>query len=118
VPVDLASVDLVRDRIQGASYAQAQQALEATNGDVVAALARLEQSQSAGVDLAELTAELMDDVGQLLEAGGAIRTLRVKIGDRVLREVPVTVGAVGAVLIGLLAVLASRLTIDILRDDS
>jgi hypothetical protein len=118
VPVDLASVDLVRDRIQGCSYAQAQEALQSANGDVVAALARLEQSQNSGVDLAGLTAELMDDVQQLLEAGGAIRKLRVKVGDRVLREVPVTVGAVGAILIGLLAVLASRLTIDIIRDDS
>jgi len=118
VPVDLASIDLVRDRFQGASYAQAQQALEATNGDVVGALVQMEQSQSAGVDLAELATEIMDDVQQLLEAGGAIRKLRVKVGDRVLREVPVTVGAVGAILIGLLAVFASRLTIDILRDDS
>ena len=118
MPVDLASIDLIRDRMEGTSYAQAQEALQATDGDVVGALVRLEQSQNAGLDLAGLTAELMDDVQRLLEAGGAIRKLRVNLGDRVLREVPVTVGAVGAILIGLLAVLASRLTIDIIRDDS
>ena len=112
--VDLASVDLVRDRLR-CSYEEAQQALVAANGDVVTALARLEKSQQAGVDVAELTTELIDDVQRLLEAGGQIRQVRVRIGDRVVREIPITVTAVGAILVGLLAVLANRLTIDIVR---
>ena len=114
--VDLSAVDLVRDRMR-CTYDEARNALVAANGDVVSALANLEKSQSAGVDLADLTAELLDDVQRLLEAGGAIRRLRVKIGDRVVREIPVSVSALGAILIGLLAVVASRLTIEILRDE-
>jgi Domain of unknown function (DUF4342) len=117
VPVDLASIDQVRERIKGCTYQQAQEALEGANGDVVSALSRLEQSQSAGVDLADMAAEIMDDVQRLLEAGGAIRKIRIRLGDRVVREVPVSLTAVGAILIGLVAVLATRLTIDILRDE-
>jgi hypothetical protein len=117
VSVDLATVDLVRERMR-CTYEDARNALQAANGDVVSALANLEKSQSSGVDVAGMTAELLDDVQRLLEAGGAIRKLRVRLGDRVVREVPVEVTAIGAVLIGLLAVLASRLTIDIIRDQS
>lgn len=116
MPVDLVSVDLVRDRLK-CTYEEAQQALLAADGDVVTALARLEKSQTAGLDVAELTTELIDDVQRLLEAGGAIRKVRVRVGDRVVREIPLSVTAVGAILIGLLAVLANRLTIDIVRDE-
>jgi hypothetical protein len=117
VSVDLASVDLIRDRLR-CTYEEAQQALVAANGDVVTALARVENSQQAGVDVAELTTELIDDVQRLLEAGGQIRQVRVRIGDRVVREIPITVTAVGAILVGLLAVLANRLTIDIVRTNN
>ena len=115
--VDLASVDLVRERMR-CTYEEAQKALQAAGGDVVTALANLEKSQSSGVDVAGMAAELLDDVQRLLEAGGAIRKLRVRLGDRVVREIPVEATAVGAILLGLLAVLASRLTIDIIRDQS
>jgi hypothetical protein len=117
VSVDLANVDLVRERMR-CTYEEARNAIQAAGGDVVTALANLEKSQSSGVDVAGMTAELMDDVQRLLEAGGAIRKLRVRLGDRVIREIPVEVTAVGAILIGILAVLATRLTIDIIRDQS
>src|SRR5205814_3533222 len=117
VSVDLANVDLVRERIR-CTYEEARNAIQAAGGDVVTALANLEKSQSSGVDVAGMAAELMDDVQRLLEAGGAIRKLRVRLGDRVVREIPVEVTAVGAILIGILAVLATRLTIDIIRDQS
>jgi len=117
VSVDLASVDLVRERMR-CTYEEARNALHAAGGDVVTALASLEKSQSSGVDVAGMAGELMDDVQRLLEAGGAIRKVRVRLGDRVIREVPVELTAIGAVLIGLLAVLATRLTIDIVRDHS
>jgi hypothetical protein len=116
VSVDLASVDLIRDRMR-CTYEEASEALAATGGDVVAALTRVEKSQNTGADLAEISAELVDDVQRLLEAGGAIRSIRVRIGDRVIREIPVSVTAIGAILIGLLAVFATRLTIDIVRDE-
>src|SRR5262249_51310164 len=98
-------------------YDEAKAALDAAHGDVVSALAQLEKQKSTGVDLADLTADLLDDVRRLLEAGGSIRKVRIKLGDRVIREVPVAVTAIGAILVGLLAVVASRLTIEILRDE-
>jgi hypothetical protein len=112
--VELAKVDLVRERMR-CSYEEARDALEAANGDVVDALASLEIRSAAGDDMLALTAEVVDDVQRMLELG-PIEKLRIRMGDRVIREVPVSVTAVGAILIGLLADLASRLTIDILRD--
>lgn len=113
--VDLSKVDLVRDRMR-CSYEEAQNALVATNGDVVSALARLEKDQSAGADIGGLVTQLVDDVQNLLEAGGAIRRLRVRVGDHVVREFPLELTAVGAILVAALAVVASRLVIDVIRD--
>jgi hypothetical protein len=112
--VDLAKVDLVRERTR-CSYEEARAALHGANGDVVDALTSLEQRTAAGDDVLALTAEVVDDVQRLLSLG-PIQRLRIRLGDRTIREVPVSVTAIGAILIGLLAVLASRLTIDILRD--
>jgi hypothetical protein len=112
--VDLVDVDLVRERMR-CSYEEARDALQGANGNVVDALAGLEKKSAAGDDMLALTAAVMDDVQRLLELG-PIEKLRIRLGDRVIREVPVSVTAVGAILIGLLAVLASQLTIDILRD--
>jgi len=111
--VDLGIVDLVRERMR-CGYEEARDALQATNGNVVDALAHLEKRSAGGDDMLAITAEVVDDVQRLLELG-PIRKLRIRFGDRVVREVPVAVTAVGAVLIGLLAVVASRLTIDIVR---
>ena len=113
--VDLEKVDLVRERMR-CTYEDAISALGDTDGDVPTALARLEKKQSTGGDIGGLATELMDDVQRLLEAGGAIRKVRVRIGDRVLREIPLEVTAVSAVLLGVVAVLATRLTIELIRD--
>lgn len=84
---------------------------------MVAALAQLEKSHPriSSSDTLALTAELVDDVIRLLEAG-PIRAVRLRIGGRVLREIPIEATAVGAILIGLLAVLAARFTIELVRD--
>ena len=113
VSVDLNKVDQVRERI-GVSYEEAQAALEASGGDVVAALAHLEKARPEQ-PLLSAGADLMDDVERLLRAG-PIRKIRVRFGRRTLKEIPVSVTAVGAVLIGVLVVLVNRVVIELERE--
>jgi hypothetical protein len=117
VSVDLSKVDLVRERMK-VPYADAQAALEQANGDVIAALAYLERHKptSGAADFISVTADLLDEVQRLLEAG-VIRKIRVKLGNRTLKEIPVNLTAVGALVIGLLAVLVTQFVIEIERDN-
>src|SRR6266568_1215612 len=113
VSVDLGKVDQVRERM-GVSYEEASAALNEAGGDVVAALTRLEQTKGPS-DLLTVGADLLDEVERLLRAG-AIRKIRIRIGNRTLKEIPVSLTAVGAVLIGILAVLVSRFVIELERE--
>jgi hypothetical protein len=99
------------------TYDEAQAALSEANGDVIAALAHLERHKptSSATDIISITADLLDEVQRLLEAG-VIRKIRVKLGNRTLREIPVSLTALGALVIGLLAVLVTRFVIEIERD--
>jgi hypothetical protein len=114
MPVELNQLDQVRERTR-CSYEEARNALQEANGDVVNALVSLERRSAEGGDLTAIAAELVDDAQRLLDLG-PIRKVRFRLGERVLREVPVSVTAVGAVAIGLVAVLLSRLRIDLIRD--
>src|SRR5712692_11843258 len=113
VSVDLGKVDEVRERM-GVSYEEAHTALEATGGDVVAALTQLEQTKGPS-DLLTVGADLLDEVERLLRAG-AIKKIRVRLGNRTLKEIPVSLTAVGAITIGILAVLVTRLVIELERE--
>lgn len=118
--VDLAQVDLLRDRLQ-VSYEEARQALLATNGDVVAALAVLERPHRShlpvNADVSSVAMDVIEEVVQRLDAG-PISRVRVRLGDQVIREVPVAVSIAGAIALGILAVLASRIAIDLINDTS
>ena len=113
VSVDLSKVDQVRERM-GVSYEEASSALNEAGGDVVAALTRLEQTKGPS-DLLTVGADLLDEVERLLRAG-AIRKIRIRLGSRTLKEIPVSLTAVGAVLIGVLAVLVTRFVIELERE--
>jgi predicted NBD/HSP70 family sugar kinase len=113
VSVDLSKVDQVRERM-GVSYEEAQAALEASGGDVMAALTHLEHSRGPS-ELLTVGADLLDEVERLLRAG-AIKKIRVRLGNRTLKEIPVSLTAVGAVLIGILAVLVTQFVIELERE--
>ena len=58
---------------------------------------------------------MLDEVERLLRAG-AIRKIRVRLGNRTLKEIPVSLTAIGAVLIGFLAVLVTQFVIELERE--
>lgn len=112
--VDLSHVDLLRERLH-VGYEEARVALEASHGDVVSALARLEKTHPPRTDLLTVGGEIMDEVQRLLDQG-AIRRIRVKLGRRTLKEIPVSLTAIGALTVGLAAVLISLFAIELDRD--
>jgi hypothetical protein len=96
-------------------YEEARSALEASRGDVVAALARLEQTHPPRSDLLTVGGEIMDEVQRLLDRG-VVRKIRVKLGRRTLKEIPVSLTALGALTVGLVAVLISLFAVELERD--
>ncbi|MCR4397869.1 MAG: DUF4342 domain-containing protein [Firmicutes bacterium] len=120
--VTLEKIDQVRSRL-GVSYKEARQALEQAGGDVVQALVILEERGKSPVWTERVQvrgSELLDKIKQLLHEGNITRIV-VKQGENVVAEIPVTVGAVGAVVapylaaIGIVAALATRCTIEFER---
>lgn len=112
--VDLSHVDLLRERLH-VGYDEARVALEACHGDVVAALARLEKNHPPRNDLIAVGGEILDEVQRLLDKG-VVRRIRVKLGRRTLKEIPVSLTALGALTVGLAAVLISLFAIELDRD--
>ncbi len=92
--IKMESIDAVIER-SGASYAEAKEALEASNGSVLDALVYLENKKSAKTD------DLLEKVKALVKDGN-VNKIRLKKDNKVLLTVPVNVGIVGG-LVGLAA---------------
>ena len=92
--ITLESIDAVRERT-GASYSEAKEALEKSEGSVVDAIVLLEKKSGAK------TEEVLDKIKALVKEGN-VNKIRVKRGDQVLLTVPVNVGILGG-LVGLAA---------------
>ena len=92
--INLESIDAVIERT-GVSYAEAREALEASDGSVVDALVYLENKKSAKTD------DLLEKVKAIVKEGN-VNKIRVKKDNKVLLTVPVNVGVVGG-LVGLAA---------------
>lgn len=101
--ITLEKIDQIRQRT-GVSYKEAKEALERAGGDVVEALIYLEGRPKWYEKLQVEGNELVERVRQLVREGNVSRVV-VKKDDRVLLELPVTVGAIGALLLPQLAVL-------------
>lgn len=122
---DLDKVDAIRRRT-GVSYRKAAEALDAHDGDIVKALVALEEereAESAGHWQERVQVrggELVERVKQLVHEGNVNRIV-IKQNGRTVLAIPVTVGAVGAILapylalLGGLAALASHATIVVER---
>ena len=92
--ITLESIDAVRERT-GASYSEAKEALEKSEGSVVDAIVLLEKKSGVKTD------EIIDKIKALVKEGN-VNKIRVKRGDQVLLTVPVNLGIVGG-LIGVAA---------------
>ncbi|MCF6096855.1 DUF4342 domain-containing protein [Thermovorax subterraneus] len=123
--INLEKIDLLRERT-GCSYRKAKEVLEAAGGDVVKALIILEEEgEKDFLKFGNLSAKgnkLLEKIKELIRKGNVTR-LRIKHGDMVLLEIPVTVGAIGAILapylaaIGVIAALVTRCTIQIEKEN-
>ncbi|NLW46085.1 MAG: DUF4342 domain-containing protein [Firmicutes bacterium] len=117
---NLDKVDIVRKRMS-VSYEEAKLALESVNWDVVEAIVKLEkEEQSRKEEIFVRGNELVEKFKELVKKGNVTK-IRVKQDDKVLVEVPVTAGVVGAVLapqlavIGGVAALVSKCVLEIER---
>lgn len=100
---NLAKIDLLRERMN-VSYQAAKNALESSDWDVVDALVQIEQNQHHKKGLLMRRGnQLLTKARELVRQGNVTR-IRVKQDDKVLVEIPVTAGIVGAVLAPELAV--------------
>ena len=121
--ITLEKIDLIRERT-GATYKSAKEALERCNGDVIEALIDLEETkQGTWTDeISSRSAQVIEKVKRLIKEGNVTK-IRVKNEGRTLVEIPVAIGALGAVMLPHLAVLGvlvavfKRCTIEIVRSD-
>lgn len=118
--ITLEKIDVLRDRA-GISYGKAYEILKEAGGDVVQALIRLEAEPRAFTERIQVQGtELVARVRQIIREGNVNR-ITIRRGGKVLLDIPVTVGAVGAVFmpylaaLGVIAALATRCTIEVER---
>lgn len=91
---ELEKVDILRERL-GISYREALDALAAANGDVLEALARLEERDGPWADRLQRGGKrLLGEVRQLVGRAAESR-IRITKNGRTVAEVPAAVGALG-----------------------
>jgi hypothetical protein len=120
--ITLENIDILRERT-GVTYREAKEALERNQGNVIEALIELEAKKETSwtEEISVKSSEAMDKVKELIREGN-VRKIRVKHNDRVLADIPVTIGAIGAVVVPQLAVLGvlvavfKRCTVEVIRE--
>ena len=92
---ELEKIDVLRERM-GISYREAQEALQESEGDLVAALVKAEEAKGQGWtgELLDKSGELAEHVKQYVSRSNRTR-VRLKRGDRTIAEFPATVGFLG-----------------------
>jgi len=111
---DIALVDEVRKRLD-ASYEEALVGLDEADGDLVKALAAIERRRREREEAMESGELIGRAVGMARE--GKLSSMKVKLGERVVRRVPLK-GPAGAVLGAVLSTLLSQLSIDLVQEDA
>jgi len=119
--ISLEKVDIIRDRT-GVSYKEAKEALEAANGNVVDALISIEEAgEKRWTETISVKGnEAVDKLKGIVKSGNVNR-IRVKKDDYVILDIPVTAGAISAVVIpqltaiGTAVALLSKCTIEVER---
>ncbi len=112
---DMALVDEVRRRLD-ASYEEALTGLEEANGDLLHALAAIERRRRGRDEALEGGEIVGRAIGLARE--GKLAGLKIKLGDRVVRRLPLPKNTAGAVLGAVLAELLSQLTVDLVTSEA
>lgn len=121
--ITLEKMDIIRERT-GASYREAKEILTRHNGNVIEALIEMEGKKETrwSEEFSARSGEVIDKVKQLIREGNVSR-IRVKNEGKTLVEIPVTLGAIGAVIlpqiaaVGILVAALKRCTVEIVRTD-
>jgi len=121
--ITLEKIELVKDRT-GVSYREAKEALEATEGNVVDAIIKIEDEINAkmGTKLSDNGAKIIEKIKEYIKKGNVAR-ITIKKDDEIMLNIPVTVGVVGTVLapwltvIGSIVALGMRCEILLVKDD-
>ncbi|MGE5631508.1 MAG: DUF4342 domain-containing protein [Caulobacteraceae bacterium] len=119
--VSLEKIDIIRDRT-GISYKEAKEALEAANGNVVDALINIEEAGNKKwtETITVKGNEAVDKLKGIVKSGNVNR-IRIKKDEYVILDIPVTAGAISAVVIpqltaiGTAIALLSKCTIEVER---
>jgi len=118
--IDLEKIDLIRERT-GLGYRKAKELLESAGGDVVEALILAESREKSWQEEMQVKGnELAEKVREIIHKGNVTK-IKVKNGDQTIVEIPVTVGAVGALVVpnlaalGAITALLTKCTIEIER---
>lgn len=125
--ITLENIDLIRERT-GVSYREAKEALERNNGNVIDTLIELEEKSKSNTtnwteEFSVRSTEVMDKVKELIREGN-VNKIRIKHEGRVLAEIPVALGAFGAVVlpqlaaVGVLVAVFKRCTIEVVRAET
>lgn len=118
----LQSIDKIRERT-GASYKEAKEALEQANGDVLEAIISIEENKDKDTWTEQFNvagSEVVEKLKEIVRTGNVNR-IKVKKGDYLILDIPITAGAVGAVFmpyitaIGAAVAFVSKCTIEIER---
>lgn len=121
--ITLEKMDILRERT-GVSYSEAKAALEKHNGNLIEALVELENAKKTSwtEEFTVRSGEVVEKVKEFIREGN-VTMIRVKHDGRTLVEIPVTFGAIGAVVLpqlaalGVLVAVFKRCTIEVVRKD-
>lgn len=122
--IDLEKIDIVRERTK-VTYAEAKDALEKSDGNVVDAIIYLEGKQKNVFDsVSDAGNDFVDAIKKIVKKGNVNR-IRIKKDGKVLLDIPVSAGVVGGAIgvyylaplmaIGAIAAVVSKVEVEIQR---
>jgi len=124
--VDLEKLDLIRERTK-VSYAEAKDALDKSNGNVVDAIIYIEKNQKGMFgNISDAGNEFVEGIKDIVKKGNVNR-IKIRKDDKILLDIPVNAGVVGGaigivylpalVAIGAVAAVATKIQVLVERPD-
>lgn len=124
--ITLEKIDIIRERTD-ATYADAKEALEFCEGNVVDALINIEEKQKNEKNQVYATKEeFLNWIKEIIKKGNVTR-IKIKKDEKVIIDLPITGGIAATVVayliwapllaIGVLTAVVSKVTIEITKDD-